>query len=71
MNVTVNIPQDRASQINFALVLYSFSGQPWPELCESCGGIKDEAQSETRRCLCSREEPNHEHANTKIHIASS
>ncbi|MEN6423339.1 MAG: hypothetical protein ABFD76_15475 [Smithella sp.] len=55
VNIGVDLPQDRKSQINFALALYAIWGAERPPVCEKCGGIKDQEQAKTRRCLC--EEP--------------
>lgn len=52
MTVEVNLPQDRESQIAFAVSLYPLWGEKAPEICDVCGGIKDHEQSKTRRCLC-------------------
>ena len=52
MALQINLPQDRASQIAFALALYPMFGQPRPKTCDKCGGIQDGGQSKTRRCLC-------------------
>ena len=52
INIGVDLPQDRKSQINFALALYSIWGEERPPICEKCGGIKDPKQAKTRRCLC-------------------
>lgn len=52
INIPINLPQDRTSQIKIALALYPFWGEKIPPVCEKCGGIKDPEQAKTRRCLC-------------------
>jgi hypothetical protein len=51
-NIGLELPQDRKSQINFALSLYGLFKEERPQVCEKCGGIKDPKQAKTRRCLC-------------------
>ena len=59
MVIDINLPQDRDSQIKFALAFYPLFGQKRPPVCDICGGIKDPKQAKTRRCLCQeyKEEP--------------
>ena len=52
INIGLELPQDRKSQINFALSLYGLFKEERPPVCEKCGGIKDPKQAKTRRCLC-------------------
>ena len=51
-NIIVTLPQDREFQIKLAVSFYGFMKLPKPSICGVCGGIQDNEQSKTRRCMC-------------------
>ena len=51
-NIIATLPQDREFQVKLAVALYGFMKLPKPDICGVCGGIQDNEQSKTRRCMC-------------------